>query len=416
MGDLRDRMERLAERARPEQDAFERLERRRRRKERNRRIGAGVLALVLVAGVSLAAWTVLSRDDRSLVGGGQETGVEAASEVAEFACDGTGTISPSTSVVSAQADGVHIAITATGDVPVSLGIEGVGGTGAEPGEREETVWSIAPSETTVSCGLMGGSGSDILSSAELVVVDPKGLHVPAELDCTSDEGYGMAPSYGEGSTGVPGDPVQVVKDHVTGLEFDDRVERAGYPESEEPLVRIVRAGAVTGLVTLFDDGQDGWLLSSIEGCGGTQFGWSEEPAGVSGPPGPAGDLEALCAEAYLEGSPYRGTELHVVGEALAFDTPCLVTPGGEPFTITFSNLDEAVPRTISIYAMEPCLREGLLEGASSDAACSPEVVLYQGEIVTGVSDIVYHVPRLEPGEYYFQDDVHPGAFGVLIVE
>jgi hypothetical protein len=32
-----------------------------------------------------------------------------------------------------------------------------------------------------------------------------------------------------------------------------------------------------------------------------------------------------------------------------------------------------------------------------------------------VSEIVYELGPLERGEYYFQDDVHPAANGVLIV-
>ena len=34
----------------------------------------------------------------------------------------------------------------------------------------------------------------------------------------------------------------------------------------------------------------------------------------------------------------------------------------------------------------------------------------------GVGEIVYRLGPLEPGEYYFQDDVHPSANGVLVVE
>ena len=42
--------------------------------------------------------------------------------------------------------------------------------------------------------------------------------------------------------------------------------------------------------------------------------------------------------------------------------------------------------------------------------------IFRGELILGVDEIGYRVGALEPGEYYFQDDVHPFANGVLIVE
>jgi hypothetical protein len=42
--------------------------------------------------------------------------------------------------------------------------------------------------------------------------------------------------------------------------------------------------------------------------------------------------------------------------------------------------------------------------------------LFRGELVEGVDEIAYDVGPLEPGEYYFQDDVPPNSNGVLVVE
>ncbi|HET7235037.1 MAG TPA: hypothetical protein VFK59_01235 [Actinomycetota bacterium] len=410
MTDLRSDLERLGERAAPRTDAFERLERRRRRKERNRRMGAAAVALVLVLGGSLAAYTVVRDETPATVGG------DTIPEVAELTCDGEGMVSAASSTVTAQPEGVHLAITNVGSTPVVFSVVGLGGDGVEPGERKETVWQSAPGELGVSCEAEPLDAGGAPSSTVLTIVDPNGYFVPSALECASGEGYGSAPAYEEGATGFAGDPVQVVRDHVSGLEYDMQVERAGYPESAEPAIRIVRGDTVIGRVTLFDDGQGGWLPSAIEGCGGTLFGWSEEPTGVSGPPGPAPDLQDLCAGTYADEGRYRGTDLVVTGENIAFDTPCLVVPGGEPFTISFRNLDAGVPRNVSIYAMEPCLRERILLGAPASATCSAAKSVYEGEIVVGAAEIVYRVPRLEPGEYYFQDDVHPSAGGVLVVE
>ncbi len=74
MSDLRSELERLGERVRPASDAFERLERRRRRAERNRRIAAGTVALLVAIAGSVTAFAVF-RDTEARVAG--EGGAES---------------------------------------------------------------------------------------------------------------------------------------------------------------------------------------------------------------------------------------------------------------------------------------------------------------------------------------------------
>jgi hypothetical protein len=303
-------------------------------------------------------------------------------------------------------------VTNVADVPISFSGESWG-DGAAPGERVEVVWPVPPGAATVSCSVEDPSFGGVASSATVTVVDPEGLYVPADLECATGEAYGQAPSYVEGAKGFAGEPAQVVRDHVTGLEFDDVVDPGGYPESAEPVVRIVRDGAVVGKVTLFDDGRGGWLLSSLEGCSGTSFGWSDEPSGVTGATGPAeSPFLSMCVP---EGA--ARADLRVDGRELGFDPRCLWAPAGEELTIVFRNLDEGVRRNISIYAMAPCLEEAILAGAPpSGPPETLELPFFVGEIVTGVTEISYQVGDFEPGVYYFQDDVHPSANAVLIVE
>jgi hypothetical protein len=418
MRDLRSRLERIGERVRVPPDAFERLERARRRDERNRRITAGVVALsVAVAGSFIAFSAFRSGDGVRTVGSGGSN--EAPVDVAQFTCDASGSITPSDSVVAAQPDGVHLAISNKGDTPVSFSIEGLGGDGAEPGEHKESVWQIPPGPATVSCITITDGETGVTSSATVDVVDPNGLYVPAELECASGEAYGGSGDYADGATGFAGDPVRVARDHVSGLEFDDLIERAGYPESRLPVIRVVRDGAIVGKVTLRDDGSGGWLDDSVEGCGGTQFGWSVEPAGVSGPMGqPMNAWDALCATARAGdgNNVHNGADLHVDGRDIDFDTGCLIAPAGRPVTILFSNLDDGVPRNISIYPLTPYLRECIVTGTSPGSPDALGHALFSGELITGAGEIVYELGRFEPGEYYFQDDVHPAANGVLVVE
>jgi len=215
-------------------------------------------------------------------------------QVGRISCNGADPI-VQTPVVATQPDGVHVEVSNPTEQAISFSI------GPDVGSPDEVVSSLAPG--TVELVLTGAPGAMSFSCSpppeeegqagvsglgSFEVVDPAGNYVPAELECDTGSAYGGGAAEPSGGVGFAGDPVQVVRDHVSGLEFDDLVQRAGYVGSEQPVIRIVRADAVVGKVTLSNDGSGGWLISSIEGCGGTQFGWSEDPTGVSGPMGPTG--------------------------------------------------------------------------------------------------------------------------------
>jgi hypothetical protein len=346
-----------------------------------------------------------------------------SSNVAEFACDETGTIAPSTLAVDAQSNGVHIAVTDTGGEPVSFTVASlvlpshvVGGDGVKPGERKETVWQLPPGDASVSCSPKSAGGTDSVPIADLQVSDSSGLYVPIAMSCPTS---GQIPEFVEGAVGIQGDPVKISQKHLSGLEFDDTVERAGYPNSEEPVVRVVRRGDIVALVTFRSDGQGGWLNDQLNVCTNLQIGWSVEPTGVSGPmPQPMNAWDALCAPARAGGgnNVHNGADLHVEGRDFHFDTRCLIAPAGRPVTILFTNLDGGIPRNISIYPLTPYLRECIVTGTSPGAPDALGRALFSGKLITGTDEIVYELGRFEPGEYYFQDDVHPEANGVLVVE
>jgi hypothetical protein len=69
-------LERIGERARPAPDAFVRIERARRRRDRNRRVGAGIVAVVVAMAGSFAAFTAF-RDGGARTAGGGEGGFHA---------------------------------------------------------------------------------------------------------------------------------------------------------------------------------------------------------------------------------------------------------------------------------------------------------------------------------------------------
>jgi hypothetical protein len=256
-------------------------------------------------------------------------------------------------------------------------------------------------------------GIDTSPIADLRVADPAGSYIPIGMDCPMSS---QAPDHAPGAAGFQGDPVEVARQHLSGLEYNDAVERAGYPSSRQPIVRVVRNDDVVAMATFTGDGQGGWLVDTLATCVNVLIGWSDEVTGVSGPtgsPNPPTAWDALCAAA-REGGLHNGKELHITGLDIRFDTRCLIAPAGEPLTIVFSNLDAGVQRNLSIYELTPFLRECIVTGTSPSQ--DVDHALFRGELVEGVDEIAYDVGRLEPGEYYFQDDVHPNTNGVMIVE
>ena len=113
------------------------------------------------------------------------------------------------------------------------------------------------------------------------------------------------------------------------------------------------------------------------GGGGGGGGGEESPAGGDG-----GNLEERSLNA---------TDIR-------FDTDNLAVTAGEPFSVRLNNNDD-VEHNFSIYAEE------------GDAEA-----LFTGEVVAGGETILNEIPALEPGEYYFQCDIHPDMNGTLTVD
>lgn len=88
----------------------------------------------------------------------------------------------------------------------------------------------------------------------------------------------------------------------------------------------------------------------------------------------------------------------VVAANIAFDTDTIELPADAPTTLTFDNQDAGTPHNIAIYTDESL-------GES----------LFVGEIATGPVSVVYDIPPLPAGEYYFHCDVHPNMSGAVVV-
>ena len=198
------------------------------------------------------------------VSGAPTLNAVVAPDVAEVACDGD-TTQVLTPEVAAQPDGVHLRVTNTSSIDLSLQFRDIGGDNAPVGESD-VVWPLAPGTVEVRClapALDAGSPEGWVS---LMVVDQNGIYHPLALECAGGA-VGGSPSYAEGARGWEGDPVDIVREHGIGLLPSDDVSYAGYPNQQQPQVRVVGEGAVVGVFEFFDDGHGGWLMGSYQACG-----------------------------------------------------------------------------------------------------------------------------------------------------
>jgi hypothetical protein len=80
----------------------------------------------------------------------------------------------------------------------------------------------------------------------------------------------------------------------------------------------------------------------------------------------------------------------------SFDISELIVPAERPFDLVFDNMQAGVPHNVQI--------------ADSPARAT---VLFDGEVITGVATVTYHVPALSEGDYYFLCKIHPNMNGTL---
>ncbi len=275
MSDPRTVLERAAVRVVPKADAFVRLERRRHRRVRNRRISAGVVAILVAIAGSYAAFTAFRGTSGTIPGATNEH--HDLPNLATISCSGPGMPIVLTPAVRPQADGVHLEVTNETSLDLAIDIHPVDEPDLPANSTREIVWPLAPGEYGLLCvdPTRNETPTNPQDYAQIDVQDPEGLWVPPELGCTDTvEQYS---DYTAESTGDLGSPVDIVRKRVSGLEASDLVEPAGYAETTtDSQVRIVRDGTVIALYHFLPDGHGGWLVDRSERCSDVQLGWSDQ--------------------------------------------------------------------------------------------------------------------------------------------
>lgn len=184
--------------------------------------------------------------------------------VARIVCKTDGPPLVETPAVKPQPDGVHLEIVNETGADLSFALPSLG-FGAAPGTSTEVV-DLGPGELTVSC-----SDPDSLAEAEppdavLEVVDEDGIWVSTELGC--HEQVSSVADYAPGARGETTDPLAAAHTALEGygLDQDDELVRAGYPEADVTKVVLVREGENLAVVDLIDDGTGKWLVSTVTAC------------------------------------------------------------------------------------------------------------------------------------------------------
>lgn len=108
-------------------------------------------------------------------------------------------------------------------------------------------------------------------------------------------------------------------------------------------------------------------------------------------------LLAACGGSPASTADPADADVSVTSVDIAFEQTMVTAPAAEAFTLALVNEDSA-PHNVAIY---------------TDSSASEE--LYVGEYMTD-GTIVYDVPALEPGKYFFRCDLHPEMVGTLVVE
>jgi hypothetical protein len=181
-------------------------------------------------------------------------------DVAEIVCEADGSTTVRTPQVVVQPDGIHVRILSRLDEPAS--INGFG-FDIEEGDMSH-VTGRAPGVIQTACWPFSRHGGEEPATTPLEVLDPQGIYVDGEIECT-----GMASSMVADFIEAPIDdatiPLDAARAAIEGPEDTDEVRYAGYPARRGPVIvlREERVVASFGFST-FD--REHWVVASATIC------------------------------------------------------------------------------------------------------------------------------------------------------
>jgi hypothetical protein len=249
------------------------LSRARRHRARSR-LDATAVGIVVLLGLGLPLASLMGLRHP---GQHAEPGAVAPDSV-RITCDRT-SIQIGATAVEAQSGGVHVVVENTTSQTLSFAFSSTpegpwSATKIDPGSAELAL-QLPPGRASFMC--IAEFEKVATGQVEVDVLDPQGLFVPFDLTC-SGKPIVTSPTAAPWPRGEPTeapDPVQFVRSVARGLLPSDVLERAGYPQAPNPMVRAVRDQEIVGVFDL-SMGNAGWK-ASYDTCSGVDVSIPSEP-------------------------------------------------------------------------------------------------------------------------------------------
>jgi plastocyanin len=315
--------------------------------------------------------------------------------VAEAIADGTGAPDGARTDIAIGSSGPFVVFGADGGTVVAA--------------RTADGWGTVGIDRDGGVGVSAFGNGDDLAVAYLDDAGTVKFARPGESPVTVAEGV-EAPT--PAAAPSPGAPVPVLPAPSTGVAIDgDGVvwvawgdaQGVRYASSADDFalkdMPAALAGADPHLAMSAEGPRAAWYATGTTALSAAIFTDQEVPFAVPSPAAPigGGGRPALCEP---EG---EGVTVTTSAGAAAngFDQDCLAAAAGQPFTVTFTNDDPGVPHNWTLYADDSA--QEALGGAGGPT-----------NVITGPDEAVYEIDALEPGQFYFQCDLHTNMNGTFV--
>jgi hypothetical protein len=184
-------------------------------------------------------------------------------DAVEIVCEADGSTTVRTPQVVVQPDGIHVRVLSHLDEPAEI----VGlGRDVEPGATEY-VSVRGPGRIETGCNPYSQHepGGKEPMMVPVDVLDPDGIYVPGEIEC-SGTASGMIADFFEEPLDAGPVPLPVARDSIRGLHADDEVFHTGYPEQRDRVVAVRRDGEIVATFDLLTFDGEKWSVASNHIC------------------------------------------------------------------------------------------------------------------------------------------------------